>query len=165
MLDKLEKFLVYDNVFLSGGAGVGKSFLTNELIRSYKRQGKIVVALGSSALSAFNIAGVTLHSFFCLGYCQDMTTLSVFDRNQKQRERVVKLKESLKKIDLIIIDEISMVSADIFEMIGFRLKNSQFDGKILVVGDFFQLPPVIKEKKENLFINSTYAFSSFFGRN
>lgn len=64
MLDKLEKFLVYDNVFLSGGAGVGKSFLTNELIRSYKRQGKVVIALGSSALSAFNIAGVTLHSFF-----------------------------------------------------------------------------------------------------
>lgn len=40
MLDKLEKFLVYDNVFLSGGAGVGKSFLTNELIRSYKRQAR-----------------------------------------------------------------------------------------------------------------------------
>lgn len=44
-------------MFLSGGAGVGKSFLTNELIRSYKRQGKVVIALGSSALSAFNIAG------------------------------------------------------------------------------------------------------------
>ncbi|MEE6530792.1 6,7-dimethyl-8-ribityllumazine synthase, partial [Campylobacter coli] len=42
-------------------------FLTNELIRSYKRQGKVVIALGSSALSAFNIAGATLHSFFCLG--------------------------------------------------------------------------------------------------
>ncbi len=67
MLDKLEKFLVYDNVFLSGGAGVGKSFLTNELIRSYKRQGKVVIALGSSALSAFNIAGATLHSFFLFG--------------------------------------------------------------------------------------------------
>lgn len=49
MLDKLEKFLVYDNVFLSGGAGVGKSFLTNELMRSYKRQGKVVIALGSLA--------------------------------------------------------------------------------------------------------------------
>lgn len=80
-----------------------------------------------------------------------MDTLSVFDRNQKQREKILKLKENLKKIDLIIIDEISMVSADIFEMIGFRLKNSQFDGKILVVGDFFQLPPVIKEKKKIFF--------------
>ncbi|XTO85084.1 hypothetical protein J0E88_04340 [Campylobacter coli] len=106
-------------------------------MRSYKRQGKVVIALGSSALSAFNIAGVTLHSFFVWVIVKIWTQLSVFDRNQKQREKILKLKENLKKIDLIIIDEISMVSADIFEMIGFRLKNSQFDGKILVVGDFF----------------------------
>ncbi|EDO8651187.1 hypothetical protein NXE17_001394 [Campylobacter jejuni] len=38
MFDKLEKILAYDNVFLSGGAGVGKSFLTNELIKSYRKQ-------------------------------------------------------------------------------------------------------------------------------
>ncbi|HDZ4945694.1 TPA: AAA family ATPase [Campylobacter jejuni] len=162
MLDKLEKNLAYSNVFLSGGAGVGKSFLTNELIKSYRKQKKIVVALGSSALSAFNIGGVTLHSFFCLGYCDDMIKLSVFDRNQKQKEKLAKLKELLKTIELIIIDEISMVSANVFEMIGFRLRNSQFNGKILVVGDFFQLPPVIKEKKETLFSHSYYAFSSFF---
>ncbi|TKX31164.1 ATP-dependent DNA helicase [Campylobacter aviculae] len=160
MLDKLEKILINDNVFLSGGAGVGKSFLTNNLINSYKKKGKFVVALGSSALSAFNIGGVTLHSFFCLGYCEDIIALSVFDR--KQKEKIAKLNENLKKIDLIIIDEISMVSANIFEMIGFRIKNSRFDGKILVVGDFFQLPPVIREKKETLFLNSYYAFSSFF---
>lgn len=49
-------------MFLSGGAGVGKSFLTNELIKSYRKQ-KLAIALGSSALSAFNIGGVTLHSF------------------------------------------------------------------------------------------------------
>lgn len=162
MLDKLEKILAYDNVFLSGGAGVGKSFLTNELIKSYKKQKKSVIALGSSALSAFHIGGVTLHSFFCLGYCDDMMKLSVFDRNQKQKEKLAKLKENLKTIELIIIDEISMVSASIFEMVGFRLRNSQFNGKILVVGDFFQLPPVIKEKKETLFNHSYYAFSSFF---
>ncbi|HDZ5003114.1 TPA: AAA family ATPase [Campylobacter jejuni] len=162
MLDKLEKNLAYSNVFLSGGAGVGKSFLTNELIKSYRKQKKLVVALGSSALSAFNIGGVTLHSFFCLGYCDDMIKLSVFDRNQKQKEKLAKLKELLKTIELIIIDEISMVSVNVFEMIGFRLRNSQFNGKILVVGDFFQLPPVIKEKKETLFSHSYYAFSSFF---
>lgn len=91
-----------------------------------------------------------------------MIKLSVFDRNQKQKEKLAKLKELLKTIELIIIDEISMVSANVFEMIGFRLRNSQFNGKILVVGDFFQLPPVIKEKKETLFSHSYYAFSSFF---
>ncbi|GAA7232446.1 hypothetical protein HpCK35_16130 [Helicobacter pylori] len=64
MLDKLEKILAYDNVFLSGGAGVGKSFLINELIKSCRKQKKLAIALGSSALSAFNIGGVTLYSFF-----------------------------------------------------------------------------------------------------
>ncbi|MBM0637379.1 AAA family ATPase [Campylobacter sp. VicNov18] len=162
MLDKLKKNLVYNNVFLSGGAGVGKSFLTNELIRSYRKEKKSVVALGSSALSAFNIGGITLHSFFCLGYCEDALQLSVLDRSQKQKDKLAKLKKVLKTTDLIIIDEISMVSANVFEMLGFRLKNSQFNGKILVVGDFFQLPPVIKKKKQSLFSNSYYAFSSFF---
>lgn len=50
MLDKLEKILAYDNVFLSGGAGVGKSFLTNELIKSYRKQKKLAIALGSSSI-------------------------------------------------------------------------------------------------------------------
>lgn len=125
---------------------------------------KLAIALGSSALSAFNIGGVTLHSFFCLGYCDDMMKLSALDRNQKQKEKLTKLKELLKTIELIIIDEISMVSASVFEMIGFRLKNSQFNGKILVVGDFFQLPPVIKEKKKLYLIILIMLFLHFFGR-
>ena len=162
MLNKLEEILTQNNVFLSGGAGVGKSFLTNELIKSYKKQGKMVVSLGSSALSAFNISGVTLHSFFCFGHCDNHLSLSIYDKSQKQREKLAKLRESLKKTKLIIIDEISMVSADIFEMIGLRLRNSSFDGKILVVGDFFQLPPVIKESKDGLFRACNYAFASFF---
>lgn len=160
MLDKLVKILEQNNVFLSGGAGVGKSFLTNELIRFYKNKGKSVVALGSSALSAFNVGGVTLHSFFCLGRCEDAMELSVYDR--KQREKLSKLNKILKKLDLIIIDEISMVSAAIFDMIALRLKSSSFDGKILLVGDFFQLPPVVKEKQNSLFVTSVYAFSSLF---
>lgn len=162
MLDKLEKILTHDNVFLSGGAGVGKSFLINKLIQSYKKQKKSFIPLGSSALSAFNIGGITLHSFFCLGHCDNALALSVLDRSQKQKERLIKLQNILKTLELIIIDEISMVSADVFEMIGLRLKNSHFNGKILVVGDFFQLPPVLKEKKQNLFNNSYYAFASFF---
>lgn len=93
-----------------------------------------------------------------------MMKLSTLDRNQKQKEKLTKLKELLKTIELIIIDEISMVSASVFEMIGFRLKNSQFNGKILVVGDFFQLPPVIKEKKKLYLIILIMLFLHFFGK-
>ncbi|MBK1971200.1 ATP-dependent DNA helicase [Campylobacter sp. TTU_617] len=160
MLDKLEKILEKNNVFLSGGAGVGKSFLTNKLKTLYQKQGKNVVSLGSTALSAFNINGITLHSFFCFGRSISQSELAFYDK--KQKEKITKLNKILKKTDLIIIDEISMVSANVFDMIVLRLKNANFNGKILIVGDFFQLPPVIKDNNQTLFSNSFYAFNSIF---
>ena len=160
MLDKLEKILRHHNVFLSGGAGVGKSFLTNQLKISYRNQNKKLIALGSSALSALNVGGVTLHSFFCLGRMESLEDLKKYDR--LQRAKLKKLEKVLSKLDLIIIDEISMVSAIVFDMVALRLKNSTFSGKILLVGDFFQLPPVVKEKQNSLFVNTYYAFASLF---
>lgn len=159
MLDKLEEILTRHNVFLSGGAGVGKSFLVRELKNSYERQGKRVVALGSSALSALNVGGVTLHSFFCFGRCAGLEELNLYDKHQKRRLTKLKI---LKKLDLIIIDEISMVSAELWDMVAFRVRNFGFEGKFLVVGDFFQLPPVAKERQNSLFVSSYYAFSSLF---
>ncbi|WP_318529904.1 ATP-dependent DNA helicase [Campylobacter sp. FU_520] len=162
MLSRLENFLRDNNIFLSGGAGVGKSFLTMELIRSYRVQGKIVVVLGSTALSAFNIGGVTLHSFFAFKRCQNYDELYYEDR--KQKDKLEKLKRILKQCDLLVIDEISMVSASLMEMIYYRLSRSGFNGKILLVGDFFQLPPVVKYKENQtqntLFQNTLYTFSS-----
>ncbi|WP_348518288.1 AAA family ATPase [Campylobacter sp. CCS1377] len=159
MTDKILKFLEKDHIFLSGGAGVGKSYLTLEVKKTYKNKGKNVVALGSSAISALNICGVTLHSFFALGRCLNFDELMVYDR--KQKDKLIKLRKILKKTHLIIIDEISMVSASVFEMIYYRLKNSEFDGKLLVVGDFFQLPPVVKTEDKSLFTQGFYAFDSF----
>ncbi|AJC92079.1 putative helicase, PIF1 family (DUF889 domain) [Campylobacter subantarcticus LMG 24377] len=162
ILSRLENFLRDNNIFLSGGAGVGKSFLTTELIRSYRAQGKIVVVLGSTALSVFNIGGVTLHSFFAFKRCQNYDELYYEDR--KQKDKLEKLKRILKQCDLLVIDEISMVSASLMEMIYYRLSRSGFNGKILLVGDFFQLPPVVKYKENQtqntLFQNTLYAFSS-----
>lgn len=162
ILSRLENFLRDNNIFLSGGAGVGKSFLTMELIKSYRVQGKIVVVLGSTALSAFNIGGVTLHSFFAFKRCQNYDELYYEDR--KQKDKLEKLKRILKQCDLLVIDEISMVSASLMEMIYYRLSRSDFNGKILLVGDFFQLPPVVKYKENQtqntLFQNTLYAFSS-----
>ncbi|HEC1758374.1 TPA: AAA family ATPase, partial [Campylobacter lari] len=162
VVENLRSFLKNNNVFLTGGAGVGKSFLAMELIRSYRVQGKIVIVLGSTALSAFNIGGVTLHSFFAFKRCQNYDELYYEDR--KQKDKLEKLKRILKQCDLLIIDEISMVSASLMEMIYYRLTRSGFNGKILLAGDFFQLPPVVKHKENQnqntLFQNTLYAFSS-----
>lgn len=156
MLEKILKILQTSNIFITGGAGVGKSFLTRQIISHYKSKYKNVVSLGSTGISAVNIDGVTLHSFFRIGICKDYEELKILDL--KQSKKVKQLKEMLKQIDLIVIDEISMVSFEVMELVYFRLINSEFSGRLVVVGDFYQLAPIIKEK--SLF-DFKYAFETY----
>jgi ATP-dependent exoDNAse (exonuclease V) alpha subunit len=149
-----------NNVFLTGGAGVGKSYTTTEIIRLYRSQtDEQVVALGSTGVSAVNIGGFTIHSFFAFGISNNFEEL---DQNDKRsRSRLTELKKILKATDLIIIDEISMVSSNMMEMISYRLSSMGYLGKLLFVGDFFQLPPVQKFGQPNdLFGAKLYAFES-----
>lgn len=151
--------LKHSNVFLTGGAGVGKSYITNEVISDYRKRGKQVVALGSTGVSAVNIGGFTVHSFFIFGIASNFEELAAHDRHSKKR--LNDLKKALKATDLIVIDEISMVSADLMDMIAYRLNGSGYLGKVMFVGDFFQLPPVQKHApSSNLFSDRLYAFES-----
>lgn len=155
------KHLETHNVFLTGGAGVGKSYTTTELIRHYRTQtDQQVIALGSTGISAVNIGGFTIHSFFVFGISNNFDELELHDK--RNRSRLSELKKVLKATDLIIIDEISMVSADMMEMISYRLSSMEYLGKLLFVGDFFQLPPVQKanQPQHHLFGNRVYAFES-----
>jgi ATP-dependent DNA helicase PIF1 len=159
--DKIEvlEALKHSNVFLTGGAGVGKSYITNEVISDYRQRGKQVVALGSTGVSAVNIGGFTVHSFFVFGIANNFEQLAAGDRRAKKR--LSDLKKVLKATDLIIIDEISMVSTDLMEMIAYRLNHYGYLGKVLLVGDFFQLPPVQKQQGRNdVFGEKLYAFES-----
>lgn len=159
-MDKIEviETLKHSNVFLTGGAGVGKSYITNEVITHYRKVGKQVVALGSTGVSAVNIGGFTVHSFFAFGISGNFEELAQSDKRNKKR--LIDLKKALKATDLIIIDEISMVSADLLDMISYRLKANGFLGKVLFVGDFFQLPPVQKQQRSDVFGERLYAFES-----
>jgi len=147
------------NIFLTGGAGVGKSYNTNKIIKHYIKEEKNVIALGSTGISAVNIGGMTVHSFFIFGISNNFSELA--ENDKRNRKKIVNLKKILKATDLIVIDEISMISTEILNMIYFRLNNSQFNGKVLFVGDFFQLPPVTKYKKQDkLLDDALYAFES-----
>jgi len=150
--------LKHANVFLTGGAGVGKSYITNEVIRDYRNRAKQVVSLGSTGVSAVNIGGFTVHSFFVFGISSNFEALNQSDKRAKKR--LSDLKKLLKATDLIIIDEISMVSSDLLDMIAYRLTNYGYLGKVLFVGDFFQLPPVQKQNKNDVFGEKLYAFES-----
>jgi len=157
-VDVLEA-LKHSNVFLTGGAGVGKSYITNEVISDYRKRGKQVVSLGSTGVSAVNIGGFTVHSFFVFGIANNFDELAAGDKRAKKR--LADLKKVLKATDLIIIDEISMVSTDLMDMIAYRLNNYGYLGKVLFVGDFFQLPPVQKQQNRNdVFGEKLYAFES-----
>lgn len=161
MSDKVDvlEALKHSNVFLTGGAGVGKSYITNEVISDYRKRGKQVVSLGSTGVSAVNIGGFTVHSFFVFGIANNFEELAAGDKRAKKR--LSDLKKVLKATDLIIIDEISMVSTDLMEMIAYRLNNYGYLGKVLLVGDFFQLPPVQKQQGRNdIFGQKLYAFES-----
>lgn len=155
--DILFKLKSKENVFLTGGAGVGKTTITREIIQEYEDEAKKVAKLASTGMAATLIGGQTLHSFLDLGIASDLNEL---ERNGKL-EIKKKIKKLIHSMDLIVIDEISMVSDTLFEMIALRLKQADFRGSLLVVGDFLQLPPVVRGYGEVRFAFESREWEAF----
>jgi len=145
------------NVFLTGGAGVGKTTITKQIIKDFEEDVKKVAKLASTGMAATLIDGQTLHSFLDLGIASDLKELELNSKLEISK----KVKKLLSSIDLIVIDEISMVSDSLFEMIEFRLEQAKFNGSILVVGDFLQLPPVVRGYDEVKFAFESPSWASF----
>ena len=124
------------NVFLTGHAGTGKSFLTRKAIEDLQEAGKKVAVAAPTGIAAINVGGTTLHRLFQLK--PDIYT----DR----KERVPSV---LKHIDVLFIDEISMCRIDLFDYIGRVLQKTRRHIQVIVVGDFCQLPPVMPNKGSN----------------
>ena len=128
------------NVFLTGGAGVGKTTVTREVIQSYEAEGKKVAKLASTGMAATLIGGQTLHSFLDLGIASNLDELEQRGKTELKK----KTKKLIASMSLIVIDEISMVSAQLLDMIRLRLLQAEYTGPVLAVGDFLQLPPVVR---------------------
>lgn len=146
------------NVFITGKAGTGKSTLLS-YFRSHT--GKKIVTLAPTGVAALNIQGETIHSFF--GFKPDIAPGKV--RKVKSRKKII-----YKKLDSIIIDEISMVRADLLDCIDrfMRLNgpDSQkpFGGtQMIFIGDLYQLSPVVSGREREMFklqYESPYFFSA-----
>ena len=146
-IKELIEKLYIKNIFLTGGAGVGKSYLTKDLIKKYPRN---LVVLAPTGIAAVNVGGQTIHSFF------------EFSRNlSKLNSLSYPKKKLIQKTDLIIIDEISMVSKKLFDKINERLFEVDYKGKLLIVGDFYQLPPVNVEEEGWAFESKWWKYWEF----
>ena len=157
------------SLFLTGKAGTGKSTFLRHIAQNTKKK---TVILAPTGIAAINAGGVTLHSFFHLPFHPLLPTDKRYDSRHiretlKYGSARIKL---LKEIELIIIDEISMVRADIIDFIDKVLRiycrnhREPFGGKqLLLVGDTFQLEPVIKDDERQLlqpFYTSLYFFNA-----
>lgn len=147
------------HVFLTGKAGTGKSTLLT-LFREQTR--KHIVVLAPTGIAALNIQGETLHSFF---HFKPNITMSEAQENAKNWKK----KQLFTEIDTLVIDEISMVRADLLDCIDIFLrtvlkKDCPFGGKQMVfIGDLYQLAPVVTTQEKKYFkdvYKSPYFFSS-----
>lgn len=131
------------NVFLTGAAGTGKTYLLNQYIRYLKNHQVSVAITASTGIAATHIQGTTIHSWSGIGIKED---LSEHDFDQLEKNK--RVKSNYKKTKVLIIDEVSMLhyyQLDMLDCIARKLrKNEQpFGGlQVIVCGDFFQLPPV-----------------------
>lgn len=153
-----QKVLEGKNIFVTGSAGVGKSWLNHEL----KTNNTVIVA--PTGIAALNAGGATCHKIFSL----PLGTPTQKDWDIMPR-KVTDLFGKYSKVDAIHFDEIGMIRADTLELIDHRLKkargnNLPFGGfRVTGFGDFFQLPPIVARSEAETFYSrwdSPYCFNS-----
>lgn len=156
VIQNLEK---HHRVFLTGSAGTGKSFGIKQVQDHFDGR---AIAVAPTGLAANNLGGVTIHSFFGL---PSLPILTLKDTPLPDA-RVRKL---LRKAEVIIVDEVSMVRADLMDAMDRLLRSATgdsrpFGGKnIIIVGDLYQLPPVLRNEDKQAFgriYPSVYFFDS-----
>ena len=161
------------SIFLTGKAGTGKTTFLNDFVS--KTQKKYIV-VAPTGIAAINAGGVTIHSMFGLPLRTFLPTTDRVDSNTANniadlmhhfRYRKDKLK-LLRELELIIIDEVSMLRADVLDMMDFSLRSvrrnqQKFGGvQMLFIGDLYQLPPVVRDEYIlKQYYNSPFFFDSY----
>jgi len=162
-LDFIEK--TDRNLFITGKAGTGKTTFLHQI---KKKSLKRMVIVAPTGVAAINAKGVTIHSFFQMPFGPILPNQIANTSNAQRKFSKTKI-DIIKSLDLVIIDEISMVRADLLDGIDqvmrrYKNRNKVFGGaQILMIGDLQQLAPVVRPNEWSLLqshYNTVYFFSS-----
>lgn len=156
------------NLFLTGKAGTGKTTFLKELKR---KSPKRMVVVAPTGIAAINAGGVTIHSFFQLPISPYLPG-TTFGGGEQKRYQFSNVKRNIiRTMDLLVIDEISMVRSDLLDAIDSVLRQYRkrhdlpFGGvQLLMIGDLHQLAPVVTEQEEKM-LREHYVTPYFFSSN
>ena len=154
-LDRVEEG---GNIYLTGKAGTGKTFIVKEAISQLKAAGKKVAAIAPTGIAANNLEGQTIHSLFSITPAGVATfeTSTFIDSRRRQL---------LRNIEVLVIDEVSMLRPDVLDAINWTLiKNGcgpLATRQVIFVGDLKQLPPVLDDNTRSV-LYQTYDGEAFF---
>ncbi len=132
-----------ENVFLTGSAGTGKTYVLNQYINYLRNNAVSVGITASTGIAATHINGMTIHAWSGIGINDTLSQEDLERLTQRQQ-----LCKRLRKTQVLIIDEVSMIAAHVIDLVDrvcrhVRTRNEPFGGlQVVLCGDFFQLPPV-----------------------
>ena len=144
------------NVFLTGAPGAGKTYVLNQYIDYLKNHGVEAAITAPTGIAASHIGGMTLQSFFGTGIRDELSQYDIENLTEKKY-----LWDRMKDLKVLVIDEVSMLSPSLFNSIDQILKTFKFNQEpfggiqVILVGDFFQLPPVSRKSVEQRFAFQT----------
>lgn len=146
-----DRALSGENLFVTGGAGTGKSYLLKRIIAHLVAKKKNVIVGAPTGMAALHIGGVTLHRLFGLpiGLVED-----IHIHGGNITNLLGKAYDVIRKADVLVIDEISMCRADAFARIAAvveYMKGAGHPMQVILCGDFFQLPPVVTTREKDYF--------------